>query len=69
VRILFTLARNGTVLDVFIQASSGSAALDQEAVATLLRGQPLPPIPAGLPDPMDFSFDIEFSPPSLVRSG
>jgi protein TonB len=69
VRVLFKLARNGSVLGVWVEGSSGSMVLDREAVATLLRGQPLPPIPAGLPDPMDFSLDIDFSPPGAALSG
>lgn len=68
VRVLFTVTRNGSVSGVWVQAGSGSPILDREAVATLLRAQPLPPIPADLPDPLNFSFDIEFSPPSLVVS-
>ncbi len=66
VRVLFTVTRNGAVSGVWVQSGSGSPALDHEAVATLLRAQPLPPIPADLPAPLNFSFDMEFSPPSVV---
>jgi protein TonB len=57
VRVLFTLSRSGTVLGAWVQVSSGS-----EAVATLLRSQPLPNIPPELPDRMNLTFDMDYSP-------
>jgi protein TonB len=68
VRVLFTVTRGGSVSGVWIQVSSGSVVLDREAVATLLRSQPLPPIPANLPNTLNFSFDLEFSPPVVTFS-
>lgn len=68
VRVLFTVTRNGSVSGVWIRVSSGSVLLDREAVATLLRSQPLPPIPSNLPDTLNFSFDLEFSPPAVTIS-
>jgi protein TonB len=41
----FTLTRTGEVIDARVIASSGNAALDQEALATLRRASPFPPFP------------------------
>lgn len=43
VELLFAMDRNGAVLGVWIKRSSGFPALDKEAIATVLRAQPLPP--------------------------
>jgi periplasmic protein TonB len=50
VELLFTMDRRGTVLGVWVKKSSGSARLDQAAIDTIRRAQPMPPIPPGLPD-------------------
>jgi protein TonB len=49
-RLGFSIDRTGRVLASRIVHSSGSDALDQEALALLRRAAPLPPPPAGLPD-------------------
>jgi periplasmic protein TonB len=49
-RLAFSIDRSGRVLASRIVHSSGSEALDQEALALLRRAAPLPPPPAGLPD-------------------
>jgi protein TonB len=49
-RLEFSIDRAGRVLASRIVHTSGSAALDQEALALLRRAAPLPPPPAGLPD-------------------
>jgi protein TonB len=43
--ITFTLDRQGHVVSVALTRSSGSAALDEEAVALIHRAQPLPALP------------------------
>ena len=41
----FTMDRNGRILAAAIMRSSGSDALDQEAIAMIYRAEPLPPLP------------------------
>jgi protein TonB len=60
-RLAFKVDRMGKVLDSWIQESSGSELLDDAALDTLERAQPLPPIPAGLPSRMDFVIEIDLS--------
>jgi protein TonB len=45
-QVVFSLDRQGRVLDSRIQRSSGAALLDEEAVALIRRAQPFPPWPA-----------------------
>ncbi|WP_257554668.1 energy transducer TonB [Sphingobium sp. CFD-2] len=59
--LAFRLDRNGNVLESWIQRSSGSAMLDNAALAALERSRPLPPIPASLPARMDFVIEIDSS--------
>jgi protein TonB len=61
VEVGFTMDRNGAVLKVWIEHDSGFAVLDGEALATVLRAQPLPRIPADLPDHLDILLPISFS--------
>lgn len=49
-RLEFSIDRAGKVLASRIVRSSGSEALDQEALALIKRAAPLPPPPSGLPD-------------------
>jgi periplasmic protein TonB len=49
-RLSFSIDRDGRVLSSRIVHSSGSDALDEEALALVRRAAPLPPPPAGLPD-------------------
>ena len=49
-RLAFSIDRGGRVLTSRIVRSSGSEALDEEALALIKRATPLPPPPAGLPD-------------------
>ncbi len=58
--VTFTMQRDGTVLNVWIDQSSGSSILDQEAVNTIWRAQPLPPIPASLPGQMSIKTPVAF---------
>jgi periplasmic protein TonB len=48
-----TIARNGSVLSISVDSSSGRAALDAAEVEAIRNGAPFPPIPAGMPgDPV-----------------
>jgi len=49
-RLAFSIDRSGQVVASRIVHSSGSEALDQEALALIKRAAPLPPPPAGLPE-------------------
>jgi len=49
-RLAFSIDRGGRVLASRVVHSSGSDALDREALALLQRAAPFPPPPAGLPD-------------------
>lgn len=64
VDVIFTMDRSGIVLGVWVRQSSGYPALDQEAIATVLRSQPLPPIPSELPDPLNITLPVVFDAPS-----
>jgi protein TonB len=61
VQVLFAMNRNGTAIDVRVTTSSGFAMLDQEAVAMVRRAQPLPRIPAQLPDRLNVLLPVAFS--------
>jgi protein TonB len=60
VDVLFAMDRNGLVLGIWIKRSSGYPALDKEAVATVLRAQPLPAIPSELPAPLNITLPIDY---------
>lgn len=60
VQILFSMRRDGSVLDVWVRASSGQPVLDEAAIATIRRAQPLPRIPPDLPDRLTVLFPIAF---------
>jgi TonB family protein len=60
--VRFRVDRRGRVLSFEILRSSGSAALDAEVAALLLRAQPLPPIPNSIAqDTLTVILPIEFS--------
>ena len=48
VMLSFTVDRNGRVTGRRVSRSSGSSALDQEALSMLSRAQPLPRFPADM---------------------
>jgi periplasmic protein TonB len=50
VTVAFTVGRNGSVVSSHIIQSSGSATLDEEALALIKRAQPLPPPPNTIAD-------------------
>ena len=47
-QIFFSLDRQGRVIDSRVVRSSGTSALDEEALALLRRAQPFPPPPPEL---------------------
>ncbi len=47
----FTMDRAGHVLSAALVRSSGSPALDEEAVALIHRAEPMPPMPAEMQGP------------------
>jgi protein TonB len=61
VNVRFAIDRDGGVLDVWVQDSSGHPALDQEAIDTIRRAQPMPIVPPILPSRIDLVLPIEFS--------
>lgn len=63
VQLAFQIDRSGGVKGVWIARSSGSRSLDEAAVATIHRAEPLPPIPTGLPDAMVIQLPVVFSGP------
>ncbi len=60
VQVRFTLNRKGEALALTIVKGSGSFGLDQAALDTVRRAQPLPPVPETLPDPIELIIPVEF---------
>ncbi len=60
VYVRFTMNRAGMVLTSAIVKKSGSFDLDQAALDTLQRAQPLPTIPDDRPDTVELTLPIEF---------
>lgn len=60
------LARDGAVRNVWIERSAGTDSLDTAALVAIQHAAPMPPIPAGLPDALELSLPIDFSPASSV---
>jgi protein TonB len=58
--VAFTLDRSGQIVTSRVTHSSGSRALDEEALAVLQRASPLPAPPGELPGPFDLSLPIQF---------
>ena len=59
--VRFSLTANGSVISASLARGSGSADLDQSAVAMVRRASPFPPIPSALGvSRMDFSAPIRF---------
>lgn len=59
-RVRFKMDRQGRVLWSRLETSSGHAELDRAAVETPRRAQPLPAIPANLPDQVERVVAIDF---------
>jgi protein TonB len=62
VETLFSMRRDGTLLEVWVKTSSGEAMLDKAAVDAIRRAQPLPPIPSALPDRLNIQITLAFGP-------
>ncbi len=60
VTVLFLMRRDGSIIDAWIQSSSGESVLDSEAIATIHRAEPLPRIPTELPDQIRIMLPVEF---------
>jgi protein TonB len=61
--LLIALARDGTVLDAQIVASSGVQVLDQLALDIVHRASPVPPVPPNIPgEPLRFRMPFDFRP-------
>ena len=60
VQVLFSMRRDGEVTDMEIATSSGYTALDEAALDTIRRAEPLPRIPADLPDNLSVVIPIAF---------
>jgi periplasmic protein TonB len=56
----FAMDRQGNVLDAWIERGSGAVALDAAALSTIRRAQPLPHIPAALPDQLGVTLPLSF---------
>lgn len=62
VQVAFSLDRRGHVTSSRIITTSGSSALDREALEMIKRAQPFPPPPAALPDSeLSFSVPVVFN--------
>lgn len=58
--VRFRINRAGMLLSSSLVSGSGTRLLDQEALATVARAQPYPPIPASRPDEVELVVPIEF---------
>ncbi|MCG2841372.1 TonB family protein [Sandaracinobacter sp. RS1-74] len=59
-RIHFLMNHQGQILDIWIEMSSGSRLLDEEAIAAVLRARPLPPPPSNWPSPIGVTLPIGY---------
>ncbi len=60
VHVRVSLARDGSVLSLALEQTSGSALLDQAALDTFRRAAPLPAVPDERNAPLELSFPVEF---------
>ena len=60
VEVGFMLNRNGSIGQTWVISSSGRPIFDREALASVRRAVPMPPIPADLPATLDISLPIDF---------
>ncbi|KRQ90410.1 energy transducer TonB [Bradyrhizobium valentinum] len=58
----FSMSRDGKLLGVWVRTSSGQTLLDKEAMETIRRAQPLPPIPPELPERLNIHVQLVFDP-------
>lgn len=62
-QVVLAMRRDGTVSDVWVRQSSGYPMLDEAAIDTIRRAQPLPTIPQDLPDKLTIVVPISFDLP------
>jgi protein TonB len=62
VDVRFSMDRDGMLLGVWVTTGSGPSVLDREAIETIRRAQPLPPIPRELPDRLNVHLQLVFAP-------
>jgi protein TonB len=60
VLIAFAMRRDGGLVAVSVKSSSGQQVLDEEAVETVRRAQPLPSIPPDLPEQLTVTLPVAF---------
>jgi protein TonB len=60
VQVMFAMRRDGTVTEMWVRSSSGHWMLDRAATDTIRRAQPLPTIPADLPDTLTILMPVSF---------
>ncbi|GAA0528119.1 TonB family protein [Rhizomicrobium palustre] len=58
--IRFLSNREGQLLSIVVEQSSGCTIIDNEAVETVRRAQPLPPVPVILPEQMMVHIPLSF---------
>jgi protein TonB len=61
VRIQFVMDSQGNVIEAWVELSSGSALLDEEAIAAVMRARPLPTPPSNWPQSFGVALPIGFS--------
>jgi TonB family protein len=61
VRVGLIVQRDGRVMDAWIETSSGIAPLDEAALRTLQRAEPLPGLPATLPGAIDLIVPLRYA--------
>lgn len=62
VDVQFVMTRDGRLRSAWVRGSSGHVVLDREAIATIQRAQPLPAIPAELPEQLTVTLPLAFHP-------
>ncbi len=66
VRVALIVRRDGHVMDAWIETSSGVVMLDEAALQTLRRAEPLPVLPASLPGAIDLIVPLKYA--TVMRS-
>ncbi len=60
VLVVFAMRRDGTLVRIGVKSSSGRPLLDREALETVRRAQPLPRIPADMPELVTVLIPVAF---------